>query len=606
MAEQKIRNAYKNFMFKFSPFLNANKNVGNIDLVDDKSVSDFSPARFNFYSQVMESIVNSNPEIVKKVFNTVNLFKYKHNKIEKDIQDIKSRITTDNRVKIAHYLNKYIDDDKDKFDDTRYKLEDDVSDAPKTLEQRIDAYKNMEKSGTVSTEEYKLDKPEDTHLPQDDIKKIMQTLITSKEDLDRVEKELKDKIMNSPNDNSLDNKLKAYDYAEEIVAFVEGTLTGITDPTKFNRLISTIDVKLSNVKKTMNYIKKNNLIPATKFLENIKILLQNIEESSTIVGTQKDYNTIWDHMLTFMKELDESTINGYTTHEILKNETQNFTILLKLLYYYITGIVKSVGEFYNLLKTENDDFSKIKFKDHTPDTRKKILKALHAAIIFAQEALGKINVSDVSGKFANFEKNKDINSMANAINNLLNIENPTGLLRGGGTQPSPLEQAINRYYEDPDLSPNIDKVNLRDRGIFVALTFIIRAIALFITEWSIYSGYINTFSQSFNMYFGVYLCIFVLVLILTNANNEDITFFKQLFYYVNVESEDGKGLVRILLQITCIFFILPIPYMVKDFRLKDTTPTRVLTYTDKSNIYYSVDKFTLFAWILTSIVTLSV
>lgn len=184
-----------------------------------------------------------------------------------------------------------------------------------------------------------------------------------------------------------------------------------------------------------------------------------------------------------------------------------------------------------------------------------------------------------------------------------NLEQATQ--KGGGAPPT-IQQAINSYMDDPELSPNIDKVNLRDRGIFIVLTFIIRAIALFITEWAIYSGLINSFSKSFNMYFGVYLCIFVLVLILTNSKNDDITFFNQLFYYVNVESEDGKGLIRILLQVLCIFFILPIPYLVKDFRLKDKSPNRVLSYTDKSNIFSSVDKFTLFTWILTSIVALSV
>ena len=184
-------------------------------------------------------------------------------------------------------------------------------------------------------------------------------------------------------------------------------------------------------------------------------------------------------------------------------------------------------------------------------------------------------------------------------------EETTPQQKRGGAPPT-IQQAINSYMDDPELSPNIDKVNLRDRGIFIVLTFIIRALALFITEWAIYSGLINSFSKSFNMYFGVYLCIFILVLILTNSKNDDITFFNQLFYYVNVESEDGKGLIRILLQVLCIFFILPIPYIVKDFRLKDKSPNRVLSYADKSNIYSSVDKFTLFAWILTSIVALSV
>jgi hypothetical protein len=167
------------------------------------------------------------------------------------------------------------------------------------------------------------------------------------------------------------------------------------------------------------------------------------------------------------------------------------------------------------------------------------------------------------------------------------------------------EEAAKAHAEDPDIGPNIDKVDLRDRGIFVVLLFIIRALALFMTEWAVYSGYVNTFSQTFNMYFGVYLCIFILILILTNVKSE-ISFFEQAFYYVNAEAEKGKGTLRIILQLMCIIFILPIPYMVKDFRLKDTVKTRVLTYTEKSNIYYSVEKFSLYTWILTCIFALIV
>lgn len=320
MAEQKIRNAYKNFAFKFSPFLNASKNVGTIDLVDDKNVSDFSPKRFNFYSQVMESIVNSNPEIVKKVFNIVNLFKYKHNKMENDIMEIKKRMDG-NKKKIVTMINAYLPEGSPKLD------------VPQNDDTTVETHENPE------------------------------------------------------------NRLKYY------------------------------------------------------------------------------------------------------SSELRKNE------------------------------------------------------------------------------------------------------------QGGGATH---QQIINNYLEDLELSPNIDKVNLRDRGIFIVLIFIIRAVALFITEWAIYSGFINSFMQSFSMYFAVYMCIFILVLILTNAHNEDITFFRELFYYVNAGAEDGKGLIRIILQITCILFILPIPYMVKDFRLKDTSPNRILSYTEKSNIYYSVDKFSLYTWILTSIVALSV
>ena len=177
--------------------------------------------------------------------------------------------------------------------------------------------------------------------------------------------------------------------------------------------------------------------------------------------------------------------------------------------------------------------------------------------------------------------------------------------KGGAGGAQPTEEEAKEHAEDPDTGPNIDKVDLRDRGIFVVLLFIIRALALFMTEWAVYSGYVNTFSQTFNMYFGVYLCIFILILILTNVKSE-ISFFQQAFYYVNADAENGKGTLRIILQLMCIIFILPIPYMVKDFRLKDTVKNRVLTYTEKSNIYYSVEKFSLYTWILTCVFALIV
>lgn len=621
MAEQKIRNAYKNFMFKFSPFLNANKNVGSIDIIDDKSVSDFSPKRFNFYSQVMESIVNSNPEIVKKVFNTVNLFKYKNDKMDKEIQNIRSRINETNEPKIVDMINKYLPEGSKveasgnpstssknnvNIQDIYGRIDSITNDLSNAVEQAAKAAVEAEAAAAAAKAEAAKAKaaaaePENTGPT---FKRIEALLLKVNESVNTI----CDNI--GKNSKTLINK---------------ATLTLEIDDRKLYIDIESAKKQLSDLSKLVNG-KEKYVISSERFsqklygnifmYEIVKIFnysLKNDDEKNKEI-----YRRIYEQLLLFFNNSSTFFINKHTESiptAILASRTSSKA-----------PFEKHLTELYSVkdlqTKTQKDITDYVSnFDTGTVAIRINILNCLFNAIMFHyfNETIKETVTSDgIKTSFTEFYKTdtdlifyKTTTNISDKVSYISNLLGFTGDHKPNATQmwggaPHPLQQVIDRYNNDPELSPNIDKVNLRDRGIFIVLTFIIRAISLFITEWAIYSGFINTFSQSFNMYFGVYICIFLLVLILTNSNNEDITFFNQLFYYVNTDSEDGKGLMRVLLQIGCIFFILPIPYMVKDFRLKDKTPKRVLTYTDKSNIYYSVDKFALYTWILTSIVALSV
>lgn len=153
-------------------------------------------------------------------------------------------------------------------------------------------------------------------------------------------------------------------------------------------------------------------------------------------------------------------------------------------------------------------------------------------------------------------------------------------------------------YKDPLLNPENENVRLVDRGIFIALTYIIRVISLFITEWGIFTGFISSFAGAFNMYFITYICIFLLIVLITNSSSKNIV-FKVLLYYLNTSTNDGKGIPRILLHIVCILLILPIPYIVKDYSIADKNKTG-MSYAERANIISGVDKFSLYAWIITS------
>lgn len=164
-------------------------------------------------------------------------------------------------------------------------------------------------------------------------------------------------------------------------------------------------------------------------------------------------------------------------------------------------------------------------------------------------------------------------------------------------------RVIRDYRKDPSFSPDNEKVTWTDRTIFIALTYIIRAVSLFLMEWAIYSGFIKSFTNAFALYFGMYTCIFLLLVFLTNGRSDDMI-FRMLFFYINTQSDDGRGTMRILVHMICILMLLPIPYIVKEYR--EFQKTDIMTFQDKTNILNGVEKFSLYSWLLTTIVAINV
>lgn len=171
----------------------------------------------------------------------------------------------------------------------------------------------------------------------------------------------------------------------------------------------------------------------------------------------------------------------------------------------------------------------------------------------------------------------------------------------GDTLDSVREKEIvrSKYMNHEFYSPNNEKVDWADKGIFVSITYIIRAISLFLTEWAIFTGYVTTFTGGFSFYFGMYACLYVLLLFVVNSYKDDMT-FRLLFFYINTASEDGKGYLRVLLHFFALFALLPIPYLVKEYRTF-SAPT-VLNFEDKSKILNSIETFSLAVWGLTSLI----
>ena len=165
------------------------------------------------------------------------------------------------------------------------------------------------------------------------------------------------------------------------------------------------------------------------------------------------------------------------------------------------------------------------------------------------------------------------------------------------------DEIVKKYTESPFYSPNNEKVNMTDRLIFVVLTYIIRSLALFLVEWGIYTGYITDFNQAFGLYFGMYASILFLTLFLTNGKKDDMI-FRLLFFYINTQSDDGRGVLRIIVHIFCILLLLPIPLVVREYR--EFKPKEILSFKEKSKMLNGIQTFSLYSWILTSVVAINV
>lgn len=164
------------------------------------------------------------------------------------------------------------------------------------------------------------------------------------------------------------------------------------------------------------------------------------------------------------------------------------------------------------------------------------------------------------------------------------------------------DENVDRFMRDPIYSPNNDSVTMVDRVVFIAATFMVRAVAMFILEWAVHINYVSTFTGGFGLYFGVYICIFLLMYILTNASENDFI-FRMVFYYIYTKSEDGQGIIRIWLHLLCVLMLIPIPFVVREYREYEKDS---MTFSEKRTILNAVSRFSLYVWILTSIVALKV
>lgn len=191
------------------------------------------------------------------------------------------------------------------------------------------------------------------------------------------------------------------------------------------------------------------------------------------------------------------------------------------------------------------------------------------------------------------------------LNKLGFIRNDKGIIeKKTETAPDPNvttkeRDVVKEYVSNIGMSPENEKITVTDRVVFIAVTYVIRGLSLFIMQWALNSYVVKTFKQAFMFYTFTYIGLFLLWVLLTNSA-DDVFLFNIIFYYI---STTPHGYGRIIIHMVVYFLMLPILSIVDTSNSEDTeTP---YSFEESRRIYKQVSNISFFMWMFSVLISMS-
>ena len=184
---------------------------------------------------------------------------------------------------------------------------------------------------------------------------------------------------------------------------------------------------------------------------------------------------------------------------------------------------------------------------------------------------------------------------------------------------------INRFESDPDNPIEALTIKFEDRLVFIITTFFIRFAVLAIIQRAIDISMIKTFYEGFIYYGCIYILLFWFFVFFINVdNNYDIAYLnvnvvanyiRSLFFYFYMGT---NGISRLIIHSLLIMVIIVIPIILNIKNIKDgdnnkdkditedstdeLDKIKLLSLEERTKLSKTLSLFTLFIWILTSII----
>ena len=196
-------------------------------------------------------------------------------------------------------------------------------------------------------------------------------------------------------------------------------------------------------------------------------------------------------------------------------------------------------------------------------------------------------------------------------------------ISGGEPTPKDYEDIIAKlkdFENDPKNPIDALEIKFEDRLVFIIATFFIRYVAISMIQRGIDINLITTFYDGFIYYGCIYLVLFWFVVLFINIDDKYTTkyidtsgfinYIRSLFYYFYMGT---NGISRLLIHSLLLIVIIIIPIILNiknknnintkdDTGDTDTAPIVMLTLEERTKLSKLLSVFTLFIWILTSII----
>jgi hypothetical protein len=193
-------------------------------------------------------------------------------------------------------------------------------------------------------------------------------------------------------------------------------------------------------------------------------------------------------------------------------------------------------------------------------------------------------------------------------NNNFDDDNPTKSLKD-------IKDKLISFENNPS-NPYLQlSISFEDRLVFIITTFFIRYLSLILIQWCVDINIIRSFEEGFIYYAVLYISIFWFFVLFVNIDNSfkidymnignALNSIRSLFYYFYMGT---NGITKLLVHscLICVIIVIPVILNIKKnnnyMEADDIKEEKLISYEDRKKLSKSLSLFTIFLWILTSII----
>jgi hypothetical protein len=178
-----------------------------------------------------------------------------------------------------------------------------------------------------------------------------------------------------------------------------------------------------------------------------------------------------------------------------------------------------------------------------------------------------------------------------------------------------IKKKLNSFENNPTNPYLHIPISFEDRLVFIFTTFLIRYVSLILIQWSIDINIIKSFEEGFIYYAVIYIAIFWFFTLFINIDNtfkvdymnisNALNSIRSLFYYFYMGT---NGITRLLVHscIICVLIIVPVILNIKKYNNytdeDEGKKEKLISYEERIKLNKSLSLFTIYLWILTSII----